>query len=183
MQKEIELRIVDINRNEAVKRLREIHARHVAFRRFKRVEVRLIANPTLKRWIRLRTDGRTTRFAIKENRGMKENVYEHEIDVSDFKEMGKMMLKVFPNNLKAYVKSDRDEYTLDGAEITINKWPGIPPFMEIEGKSKRHVKSVWKKLRLKGRPIGNIFDVYRLYNKDFIKVNVKENSYINKMLK
>ncbi len=183
MAKEIELRIVDIDRMAVIKRLRELRAKHVAFRRFRRLEARLVNTPTLKRWVRVRTDGTKTMFTMKENRGRKENIYEYELEVGDFNAMGEILLRMLSKNLKSYIESERDEYTLDGTEVTIDKWPRIPHFMEIEGKTRKQVNSVYKKLNIKGKPIGNIWDVYRLYGLSFIKVNQKSNSFIEKKLK
>jgi adenylate cyclase, class 2 len=183
MAKEIELRIVDIDRKEVAKRLKQLGAKHVAFRRFRRLEARLLNTPTLHRWVRIRTDGTKTTFTMKENRGRKENVYEWEMEVSDFNAMGEILLRLLSKNLKAYIESERDEYTLDGTEITIDKWPQIPHFMEIEGKSRKQVNDVYRKLNVKGKRIGNIWDVYRLYGLSFVKVARKSNSYIEKKLR
>jgi adenylate cyclase, class 2 len=184
MAREIELRIIDINKKEAAKRLKSLGAKHVAFRNFKRLEVRLINTPKLKRWLRLRSDGKTTRFTMKENRaGKHENVHEYELSVDDFKTMGLIIQEVFSKNKKAYVESERDEYVLEGTEVTLNKWPKIPPFMEIEGRSKEKINDVYKKLKIKGKPIGNVWDVYTLYGTTFAKVSFKSNAYIKRALK
>lgn len=183
MAKEIELRIVDIDRKAAVGRLKELGATHIAFRRFRRLEARLVNTPTLKRWVRVRTDGTKTMFTMKENRGRKENVYEYELEVGDFNAMGGIILRMLSKNLKAYIESERDEYALGGTEVTIDKWPRIPHFMEIEGKTRKQVNDVYKKLNIKGKRIGNIWDVYRLYGLSFVKVARKSNSYIREKLK
>jgi adenylate cyclase class 2 len=33
-------------------------------------------------------------------------------------------------------------FTLDGAELEIDAWPLIPPYLEIEGRSRNHVVEV-----------------------------------------
>ena len=181
--KEIELRIVGIDKSAITRRLRSIGAKHVAFRRFKRLEVRLVNTPEFKRWLRLRSDGKSAIFTMKENHGRKENVHEYSVGVKDFDAMGMIMIRSFSKNLKAYLESERDEWKLDGTEITIDKWPRIPHFMEIEGRSKAQVRKVYKKIGSPGKPIGNIWDVYRLYGLSFAKVARASNSTILKKLR
>ena len=182
MVKEIELRITDIDVKQAKRRLREAGARHIAYKKLTRFEIRLVNTPKLKRWLRVRTDGKKTTFTMKENRGLKENVHEFETEVEDFRTMGRILLAAFPGNLKAFIESTRDIYALDGTEITIDKWPEIPHFMEIEGKSRAQVNAVYRKLKIAGKPVGNIWDIYRLYGLSFAKVNVKSDSAVRKLL-
>ncbi len=180
--KEIELRVVGIDERQVRSRLKAIGAKHLGKKRLKRLEVRLVNTPKLKRWLRVRTDGHSTTFTMKENRGTKENVHEWELTVGDFKSMSQIIQRAFTKNLKAYIESDRDRYHFNNTEITIDKWPKIPPFMEIEGKSKKQVDAVYKKLNIKGKPIGNIWDIYRLYGLNFRDVNRKTNDEIKRIL-
>lgn len=43
---------------------------------------------------------------------------------------------------KAYQETRRELWTLNGVAITIDEWPFLPPFVEIEGESESVVKSV-----------------------------------------
>jgi len=43
---------------------------------------------------------------------------------------------------KAFQESNRELWKLDGIEITIDEWPFLKPFVEVEGKSEESVKRV-----------------------------------------
>ena len=47
---------------------------------------------------------------------------------------------------KAYQESKRELWELDNVEITIDEWPFLEPFIEIEGKNEEDVKKATKKL-------------------------------------
>jgi adenylate cyclase class 2 len=47
---------------------------------------------------------------------------------------------------KAYQETTRELWMLDGVEITIDGWPFLEPFVEIEGKSEQEVRDMSKKL-------------------------------------
>lgn len=47
---------------------------------------------------------------------------------------------------KAYQENKREKWLLDEVEITIDEWPFLEPFVEIEGKSEEAVKKVSEKL-------------------------------------
>ncbi len=66
-------------------------------------------------------------------------------------------------------KSDEDSYRetweLDDVEITIDTWPWIPTYIEIEGPSEISVKSAATKLgyNMQNAVIGSVDSVYKLY--------------------
>lgn len=66
-------------------------------------------------------------------------------------------------------KSDEDSYRetweLDDIEITIDTWPWIPTYIEIEGPSETSVKSTAAKLgyNMQDAVIGSVDSVYKLY--------------------
>jgi len=47
---------------------------------------------------------------------------------------------------RAYQESKRELWQLDGADITIDEWPFLEPFVEIEASSEQAVKDIAKKL-------------------------------------
>jgi adenylate cyclase, class 2 len=47
---------------------------------------------------------------------------------------------------KSYQENKRELWTLDGAEVTIDEWPYLEPFVEIEGASENIVRRVSEKL-------------------------------------
>src|SRR3989344_5508206 len=57
-----------------------------------------------------------------------------------------MSLKVINGSRIEYQESKRELWILDNVEITIDEWPFLEPYMEVEGKSKESVKHVSEKL-------------------------------------
>ena len=138
---------------------------------FKRINYLFEKKGKKIKWIRLRTDGRKHTITFKEQIGSGINqTTEYETEVMDFKIAAKILCKAM--NKCLYSESTRIPYTLKGAEITIDKAPLIPWYVEVEGKSEKHVRSVQKLLDIKGKDVGNIAGskVYELYGMDYVKV-------------
>ncbi len=66
---------------------------------------------------------------------------------------------------KAQQETYREEWELDGTEITIDTWPWLPPYTEIEGPSEEIVKSVVTKLgfEMENAKYGSSSEIYQLY--------------------
>ena len=47
---------------------------------------------------------------------------------------------------KSYQETRRELWNLDDVEITIDEWPFLEPFIEVEGTSEKKVKAVSEKL-------------------------------------
>src|SRR3989344_5617999 len=57
-----------------------------------------------------------------------------------------MKRKVFDFGQKSYQETKREKWTMGNSEITIDTWPWIPTFLEIESPTEEEVKSIAKKL-------------------------------------
>lgn len=91
------------------------------------------------RWIRLRSNGQETTLTIKEIASLRiDGTKELEIVVSDFDETNAILAKLgyLP---RTYQENFRIEYTLNGVNFDIDKWPMIPPYVEVEGNSEQDV--------------------------------------------
>lgn len=66
---------------------------------------------------------------------------------------------------KAQQETYREEWKLDGTEITIDTWPWLPPYTEIEGPSEEIVKAVAAKLgfEMENAQYGSSSEIYQLY--------------------
>src|SRR3989344_2464509 len=87
-----------------------------------------------------------------------------EIDVDNF-EKTHLFLGKLGFIAKGYQENKRISYVLNNVEIEIDFWPHIPPYLEIEGKSKENVEMMIKKLGFavsKATSI-NTTDVYKKY--------------------
>lgn len=63
------------------------------------------------------------------------------LDINDF-DGGVEFLDTIGCQKKAYQETKRELWILDDVEITIDEWPFLEPFIEIEGKSEEAVKTV-----------------------------------------
>lgn len=97
-------------------------------------------------WLRVRDEGDKITMSLKIVNGDKiEDQKETQLTVNSFDEAA-TILETIGCDKKAYQESKRELWELDGAEITIDEWPFLEPFVEIEGKSEEEVKNVSEKL-------------------------------------
>ncbi|MEK9131227.1 MAG: CYTH domain-containing protein, partial [Patescibacteria group bacterium] len=92
-------------------------------------------------WARVRDEGDKVTMSVKIVDGDKiTDQKEAQIVVDDFDGAVSLLTMVgcIP---KAYQETRRELWTLDGVEITIDEWPFLPPFVEIEGASEEVVKA------------------------------------------
>jgi adenylate cyclase class IV len=184
MAKECEVDILDIDKGAAERRLREMGAKYKGHTKFRRIEFligRKRAGP--HSWARVRTDGRVTTITVKRFRGKRLPMEEHEVEVGDFESAVRVMGKLTRSEL-SYFENERDSYELGRAKITIDKWPGIPHLIEIEGPSMAYVKNLHKKLGITGEFRGNahLDSVYKRYKLNFKDVVAKDQSRLRKIL-
>ncbi|MFC9872754.1 class IV adenylate cyclase [Nocardia salmonicida] len=91
------------------------------------------------KWIRLRDDGKRTTLAVKEiTSDAIDGTHEVEVSVDDFAATN-ALLEMMGFSAKSYQETKRTSYTLDGAELELDTWPGIPPYLEIEAATKADV--------------------------------------------
>ncbi|MFH0805011.1 MAG: CYTH domain-containing protein, partial [Patescibacteria group bacterium] len=97
-------------------------------------------------WLRVRDEGDKNTMSLKVIDGEKiTDQKETCIIVSDYDETIKLM-EAIGCQPKAYQESKRELWTLDGVEITLDEWPFLEPFVEVEGKSEYEVRSVSEKI-------------------------------------
>jgi adenylate cyclase class 2 len=96
-------------------------------------------------WARVRDEGNRITLSIKIVNGSNiEDQKESQIVIDSFEE-GKQILMLLGCREKAYQETYRELWKLDGVEITIDTWPFLEPFVEIEGESESVVRSVAEK--------------------------------------
>lgn len=91
------------------------------------------------KWIRLRDTGNETTLTVKEIvSDAIDGTHEIEVGVDDFDDTNALlgMLGFAP---KSYQETKRISFILDGAQVEIDTWPRIPPYLEIESGSKDEV--------------------------------------------
>ena len=97
-------------------------------------------------WVRVRDEGDKITMSIKIVDGRKlEDQKEVMIEVDDF-DRAREILNLLGCQEKAYQETKRELWHLDDAEVTIDEWPFLEPFVEVEAASEEVVKTVSKKL-------------------------------------
>ena len=185
MAKEHEIDILEINKPEAARRLRKLGATYRGHLRYRRIEFLIDGKVGGGHsWARVRTDGKETTITVKRFRGKHLPMDEHEISTGNFEDAVRLMSKLTRSKI-FYFENERDVYELGGATITIDKWPLIPPFMEIEGKSMAQVKSLYNRLGIGGEMVGNatMDSIFKRYGLDFRKEMSKKQEELTRIQK
>ena len=150
MNNELELRILDVNVDEAIKKLESINAEKIGQWHYKRYIYDTKPYDDNK-WIRLRTNGIETTLTYKEyNNESVDGVKELEIIVSDLDDTIKM-LEVLGYMPRSIQENKRIRYIYEGVEIDIDSWPRLNPYIEVEAKTKEDVERVVEILK----PLGS----------------------------
>lgn len=138
MKTEYEIRVLEINKEEIIKKLEKLGA--IKKGNFKQRRYVYDLKPAEEgKWIRLRTNGTKTTLAYKNIVNNTINgTKEIEIEVEDFDKANEFLESIGFEN-RSYQENERIQYILNGVEIDIDSWPMIPTYMEIEGKSEEDV--------------------------------------------
>lgn len=187
MKTEYEVRTLAVDFDAVIRKLEAIGAKLVGVYHQKRYVYDF--RPEEKgRWIRLRSNGKETTLTIKEIKSLRiDGTKELEIVVSDFENTNEILKKLgyVP---RTFQQNFRIEYTLNGVNFDLDKWPMIPPYLEIEGKSEKDVLKAIKLLEW-NMDMMTTQDVDTLYSKIYginldsiksLKFNDVENKFINR---
>jgi adenylate cyclase class 2 len=135
---EHEAKILDINPREMENKILDAGAKFIAERVMRRYVYDITPGDQSK-WIRLRDTGTEVTLTVKEIKhdGI-DGTHEVETEVGDF-ETTNALLVALGFTPKGYQENRRVSYTLDGAQLELDTWPQIPPYLEIEAASKEEV--------------------------------------------
>ena len=170
MHTEIECRLLEVDVENFIKKLKENNASFVG----DWVQCRNVYdfNPVRENsWIRLRTNESETTLTIKEiNSSDIDGTKECEIVVSDFATTDELLNKLgyFARNKQ---ENRRIRFILDDVEIDIDFWPNIPAYVEFEAKSEYAIKNLCEKLDIDFNTLVTI-DVDSIYKK--YGINIKQ---------
>lgn len=99
-------------------------------------------------WLRLRDEGGRITLTLKVVSGQAiEEQKELELIVNDFQQ-AESLLSTLGCRKRAYQESKRELWSLEGVDITLDTWPFLPPFVEVEGPSEEAVRAVCHRLDL-----------------------------------
>jgi adenylate cyclase, class 2 len=168
MQTEIEAKFLDIKTEEIRGKLKSlgaklIHAEHLMKRKnYDFPDLRLAEK---NGWIRVRDEGDKITLTYKQVDDLTiHGSKEIGIVVSDF-DATCAILETLGLESKSYQETKRETWEFNGAEVTLDSWPWIPPFLEIEATDKKTVEDVAGKLgfEMKDALHGSSVTAYKHY--------------------
>lgn len=147
MNIEYEATFINVNKGNVRKKLKEAGANLI---KPEFLQKRVIFNPPKRfdgyRWLRVREEGNKITMSFKMVDGDKiENQKEINLAIDDFKK-GVEFLEAIGCQRKSYQETKREIWKLGKVEICLDKWPFLEPFVEVEGKSEKEVRTVSGKL-------------------------------------
>ncbi|PIX99662.1 adenylate cyclase, partial [bacterium (Candidatus Howlettbacteria) CG_4_10_14_3_um_filter_37_10] len=170
MDQEFETHVLEINEEEIANKLRKLGAKEDSevFQKRWVFNIGNTGESCKGEWIRLRQVGDKTELTYKNKsgKGMSETE-EIEVEVSDFEKTAKLLSKLNCNGLY-YQENKRRMFKLDGIEFTIDSWPMIPTYLEVEADNEEKVKEGIKLLGLEGKDSGHLgtLTIYKKYGID-----------------
>ncbi len=142
---EYEAKILHINTAQFVQQVESLGAKKTGSYQFRRYVFDTIPAQANK-WVRLRTDGSRTTITCKEIvSDTVDGTIEKEIVVDDF-DQALDVLAALGLKPRGYQENRREEYMLDGVQITVDSWPFLDDYAEIEGGSSDQVTAMITKL-------------------------------------
>lgn len=151
METEYEATFINVNKDEVRERLTQAGAALIKPEFLqKRIPFHL---PGDKRsddaWLRVRDEGDKITLSLKIVNSEKiEDQKELCLQVDNF-DNAVDLLKSIGCEPKAYQETKRELWMLGEVEITIDEWPFLEPFVEVEGKSEKEVREVSEKIGFK----------------------------------
>jgi adenylate cyclase, class 2 len=138
---EHEAKILDIDPDTAERLILDKGGRKLG-ERFMRRYVYDITPGDQSKWIRLRDTGDEITLTVKQiTSDAIDGTHEIEVGVDDFATTN-ALLGVMGFTAKSYQETKRTSFVLGGAQVEIDTWPQIPPYLEIEAGSKDEVVRV-----------------------------------------
>ncbi len=148
MKKEVEAKFLSVNKDLLRVKLKskgfDLKTPDYMMRR-KTFDFSRIA-PGRNKWGRVRQESDKVTMTIKEVRGLGINdTYEVELIVNDF-DTAASFLEACGAPVKAFQENMREVWVRDGVEVMIDTWPGLNPFVEIEGSNEKIVQEISSEL-------------------------------------
>ncbi|MFC6162609.1 class IV adenylate cyclase [Kribbella jiaozuonensis] len=141
MPVEYEAKVLDVDPALVAEKILGLGGRRVADRVMRRL-VYDVAVGDESRWIRLRDSGTEVTLTVKEiaHDGI-DGTTETEVAVNSFETTAELLRRIgFAP--KSYQENRRTSFELYGAQLELDHWPHIPPYLEIESHSREHVVEV-----------------------------------------
>ena len=150
MKKEIEVKFLQIDIENIRKKLKQSGAILVTpMRLMRRVMIKTPEMYKNNSFVRIRDEGDKVTMTYKQfNSQTIDGCDELEIIVNDFSDTVNL-LKYAGLPISTYQESKREKWVMDGAEIVIDEWPWVKPYIEIEAPGEDLVRQTALKLGFK----------------------------------
>lgn len=148
MQTEYEATFININKEEVRKKLKQIGARLIKPEYLMKRKVFKLpkGNEIPGGWLRVRNEGDIITMSLKVvNAGKIEDQKETCLKVDNFNEAVNFLNEIGCEE-KSYQETKRELWKLNNVEISVDEWPYLEPFVEVEGRSEEEVKIASAKL-------------------------------------
>ncbi len=148
MDIEYEATFLNVDKNDIREKLKDISATLI---KPEYLQKRVVFNlpkdiDGVNRWLRVRDEGDKITMSLKDtDAGRIEDQKEICLKVDNF-ENAVEFLELTGCQKKAYQENKREEWQCDECEITIDEWPFLEPYVEIESTSEQAVKDMSKKM-------------------------------------
>jgi adenylate cyclase class 2 len=166
METEIEAKFTDIDSDALRTKLKETGATLVYPERpMRRKNYDHPDRGTMLGWVRVRDEGDKITLAYKQldDRGL-HGTKEISVIVDSF-EKTCAFLEAITLVTKSYQETKREKWMLDEVEVTIDTWPWVPTFVELEGPTEGSVKEAASKLGFEWSHAihGSVEPVYQMH--------------------
>lgn len=144
MDTEWEAKFLNVNKNVLRKKLQASGAKLVKPERlYKRVVFFLPKGHEIESgWLRVRDEGDKITMSLKVVTNGKVDMQKEVQVVVDNYDKARQLLTEIGCVEKAYQETKREIWLLDDVEITVDEWPYLEPYVEIEGASEEAIKKV-----------------------------------------
>ncbi|PWB38358.1 MAG: hypothetical protein C3F02_04260 [Parcubacteria group bacterium] len=148
MQIEYEATFTKVNKNDVRRRLRHAGAKLIYPEFLQKRNVFLLPKEKDRRghWLRVRQEAKKITLSLKAVIGQRLTDQKEICLTVDNFEQASELLKLIGCQPKAYQESKRELWKIAAVEITIDEWPFLEPFVEIEGRSEKAIRNVARKL-------------------------------------
>ena len=174
MKTEIEVKFLDVDFEKVRAKLNELGAQlEHPMRLMRRSLIEEPHHAAVRGFIRIRDEGDKITMTYKQRDDVTalHGTKEIEVEVSDFDETVKL-LEAAGWPPVTYQESRRETWRLGDAEVVLDEWPWIPPYIEVEAPSEESVREASEKLGFvwSDAVIGSIDYIYE---RDFPNMTVR----------
>lgn len=149
MQIEFEATFPNVNKDDARKMLKKAGAELIKPEHLqKRINFYVPDEIIENSWLRVRDEGDKITMSLKKFDGQSIEKQQEICLMVDNYDNAVEFLASLSFKQKSYQETKRELWMINGVEITIDEWPYLEPFVEVEGKTEEEVKDTCKKIGL-----------------------------------